>query len=370
MLRIGITGAGGGVGSAVLRSLALASLETRIVCFDSAADTPDLFRGHRARLLPKVGDPGYREALLEACAQERLQALIPGLDPELEPLGEMAEELRAIGCTLIGSSPEVNRMLFEKQRTSEFFEKFGLPFVRTLPLARSEELLDQCGFPLLVKPLSGSASRGVRVVFTQAELMALAAEGVSYVVQEYLLPVQWGKSKRTLRAEDVYANHSLIQKDEHMVQVLNDRQGEPFGVFLSRNQLKDGAVVRMVPLENDDYGARAAALQMAKRLVEIGQFGPCNFQGRVTEEGPRFYEINPRFSGGTGMRACLGFNEVEACLRRLVLNEGPEQWKGCLVTRYDQMCGMHPSERLMELSVIARLKRDGAVDISAARRPS
>jgi carbamoylphosphate synthase large subunit len=297
-----------------------------------------------------------------------LQVLIPGLDPQLEPLAAMSKELRSLGCTLIGSSAEVNRLLFDKERSSTFFQELGLPFVKTLPLERVEELLDLHGFPLLVKPRSGSASRGVRVAFCQADLDELIAHGAtSYVVQNYLLPMQWGKSRRTLRPDDVYSNHSLVQKDEHMVQVLSDWAGEPFGVFLSRNRLKDGAVVQMVPLENDVLGVRAAALSMARRLAEIGQVGPCNFQGRVTEEGPFFYEINPRFSGGSGMRASVGFNEVEACLRRLVLHEGTVSLHSCLNTRYDQICAMHPAELTMETSAIERVKQDGAYELPLSR---
>jgi len=367
MLTIGVTGAGGGVGSAVLRSLALSSLETRIVCFDIASDSPGLYRGNRARLIPKVTDPNFSEAILEACAQEGLQALIPGLDPELEPLAMIADELQALGCTLIGSSPEVSRMLFEKQGSSEFFEQKGLPFVKTLPLERVEELLDLHGFPLLVKPLSGSASRGVHVVFSNAELKELAAQGVAYVAQNYLLPIQWGKTRGSLRPEDVYLNHSLIQKDEHMVQVLSGRDGEPFGVFLSRNRLKDGAVVRMVPLQEDEFGVREAALKMARCLTELGQVGPCNFQSRITAEGPFFYEINPRFSGGSGMRAALGFNEVEACLRRLVLNQSPQEVRACLDTRYDQICGMHPAEMIMDIPLIEQLNRNLSVDVTQSQ---
>ena len=341
----------------------MSSLETRIVCFDTAADTPGMYRGDRAHLIPKVSAPGYGAAMLQACLQEGIQALIPGLDPELEPLAALAGELRALGCTLIGSSPQVNRLLFEKLRTSEFFEKLGLPFVKTVPLDRVEDLLDLHGFPLLVKPLSGSASRGVHVVFTRGELKEIAADGTSYVAQNYLIPIQWGKSRQSLRPEDVYSNHSLVQRDEHMVQVLSDGEGEPFGVFLSRNRLKDGAVVRMVPLAEDLYGAKAAALEMARCLTRIGLFGPCNFQGRITEDGPYFYEINPRFSGGSGMRALLGFNEVEACLRRLVLMEPTEQLFSCLATRHDCVCGMHPAELLMDLQAIDLLGREGSIDV-------
>lgn len=367
MLTVGITGSGGGVGSAVLRSLALSSLETRIVCMDTMASTPGMFRGHRAHLIPKVADPAYRDTLLEVCQGEGLDVLIPGLDPELEPIAKMTADLQALGCTVIGSSPLVNQLLFDKQRSSEFFAGFGLPFTKTVPLDRVEELLDLYGFPLLIKPISGSASRGIHVVFDAKELKALQAEGVAYVAQNYLLPLHWGKTRKSLRPEDVYSNHSLVQRDEHMVQVLSDRQGGSLGVFYSRNVLKDGAVVHMTPFEDDVHGARAAALKMAERLAEVGQVGPCNFQGRVTEDGPFFYEINPRFSGGSGMRASLGFNEVEACLRRFVLKESVERSTACLSTRFDQVCGMHPAELVMDIPIIDRLKREGRIELSGGQ---
>ena len=36
---------------------------------------------------------------------------------------------------------------------------------------------------------------------------------------------------------------------------------------------------------------------------------------------PRLFEINARFSGTTPMRALFGFNEVDLCLRKLILGE-------------------------------------------------
>ena len=36
-----------------------------------------------------------------------------------------------------------------------------------------------------------------------------------------------------------------------------------------------------------------------------------NIQFRLTSEGPKVLEINPRFSGTTGIRANYGFNEIE-----------------------------------------------------------
>ena len=75
-----------------------------------------------------------------------------------------------------------------------------------------------------------------------------------------------------------------------------------------------------------------------------------------------------RFSGGTGGRAMLGFNEVEACLRRIVLGENLEAARACLQTRYDRVCGLGPAEYVVEADAIETLRRQGAIDIHEQNR--
>lgn len=366
MLNVGITSAGSGVGSAVLRSLALSALKTCVITLDSAPDAPGIHRGHRSRLIPRAQAADYQERVLRVCAEEGIQVLIPGLDTELEPLSLIQADLAARGCHLLCAGTRPIRLLRDKLACSEFFRARNLPFVHTLPLSRVDEMVAEHGFPLLVKPLGGSASRGVHILFDAQELAKLrddaaTLEGEPYIVQNYLIPTAWGRTRRELRHSDVISNHSLVQRDEHMCQVLVDADGSPFGVMLSRNSLKDGAISRMQPLERDEGGVIPVALAMARHLAEMGLVGPCNFQSRVTEEGPFVYEVNPRFSGGTGGRACLGFNEVEACIRRLVLGEGLESLAGCLATVPGKVCAWHPMELVMDMATFPALQEGRAV---------
>jgi carbamoyl-phosphate synthase large subunit len=47
-----------------------------------------------------------------------------------------------------------------------------------------------------------------------------------------------------------------------------------------------------------------------RRVAEFLQpFGPCNFQLRMRDGVPHIFEINPRCTGGSCMRALAGFNE-------------------------------------------------------------
>ena len=57
----------------------------------------------------------------------------------------------------------------------------------------------------------------------------------------------------------------------------------------------------------------------------IGSRGPINIQGRVRGGTLLPFEINPRFSASTYLRAMAGFNEVDAMLRYLALGVEPRR---------------------------------------------
>ena len=61
--------------------------------------------------------------------------------------------------------------------------------------------------------------------------------------------------------------------------------------------------------------------------LSIKPFGPINFQLRLTDRGPVVFEINPRFSGTTPMRALFGVNEVEAVIKKLISSEPTNNYK-------------------------------------------
>jgi carbamoyl-phosphate synthase large subunit len=68
----------------------------------------------------------------------------------------------------------------------------------------------------------------------------------------------------------------------------------------------------------DDFPqVRAVAEKIA---VAIGSTGPLNVQGRVRDGVLVPFEINPRFSASTYLRAMAGFNEVDLYLQ--FINDG------------------------------------------------
>jgi carbamoyl-phosphate synthase large subunit len=147
---------------------------------------------------------------------------------------------------------------------------------------------------LVIKPRVGARSVGVSVAHSRDELEQAVAGREGLILQE------------CVGDEANEYTSSVLAFD-----------GEPQASIVMRRDLRDGNTYRAFsdayPELNQQVKAFGAALQ---------PFGPANFQFRLDEEGrARFFEINARFSGATPLRALVGFNEVEMCIRKIVYGE-------------------------------------------------
>jgi carbamoyl-phosphate synthase large subunit len=217
--------------------------------------------------------------LLEICAVENCELILPGLDAELPVLARDAERFRRSGVTAVVSSPEVIGIADDKLATCEFLSAGGFHAPLTLSLG---ENLSQLSFPFVLKPRRGGArSRGVFVVANEREL-AHRLSGIdpdSYVAQEYI-------------AGDEYTCGSV------------NFDGRCYGTIVMRRILRDG----------DTYKAFVEETPSSKHYIQsvaeaLKPFGGCNFQFRLKNGEPCIFEINARHSGTTHSRTLAGFNE-------------------------------------------------------------
>jgi biotin carboxylase len=207
---------------------------------------------------------------------------------------------------------------------------------------------------LVVKPIGGSASRGVAVVFSRAELQPYLAQS-GYIAQEAAFPTSWTRKDRGIVSETVHRGGSLRQEDEISIQVVFDHVGEHLGTFTSVNRLQSGVPIFVDPQRVPRV--EEVVERMAEALRDRGLIGPCNFQSRLTEQGPKVFEVNPRFTGITGVRAAMGFNEVEAVLRRALFEEPIEAVRASLVQPTDRLSVRYVDEMIVPR---ARLEEMGA----------
>jgi acetyl-CoA carboxylase, biotin carboxylase subunit len=86
-----------------------------------------------------------------------------------------AEVCEACGITFIGPSPEAIQMMGDKDAARRAMAEAGLPIVPGTgkiepPFSSAMSLADEIGYPVIVKAAAGGGGKGMRIVFSAAEL--------------------------------------------------------------------------------------------------------------------------------------------------------------------------------------------------------
>lgn len=347
-MNVAVTGVGGGVGQSVIRALRRSKLPLTITGLDADPWAVGLYQCDDLAVIPSVSDTeAYAAALHDLIRDRGIDVLFPGTDTELQTLAGLREALLGLGCCPIISSPDFVRMSRDKLLSHATLTEADIPFVWTTSVEHFRGSLSSALFPVIVKPRGGSGSVGARV-FHAAEEVATARLDPEDIVQQYLVPKSWGLG-RPMPA-DVLKAGRLRQEDEVSIQAAIGPDGSCVGIFASINELRDGVPVRICPTLDPDI------LSFAQRVFDIfigmGHVGPCNIQGRLTESGLVLYEVNPRFTGITAVRAALGWNECEAALRLFVLGETPAGVARTLRYSTETVCLRYTTEHFVARSEI------------------
>lgn len=318
---VGISSVGSGVGESVVRSLRLSGLPVRIAGYGDpyAHSAPDC---DTFTIVPPVHDDGYVEALMDAAVRDHVALLIPGLDDDVVIVAEQADAFAAEGVVPLVSDVRLVAACRDKGRIDALEDALSetgrLTAMTSSPMA-ARDLVTQglLHLPMVAKPRRGRGSLGVRVITTVEELDELilearraSARDSDMVVQELLLPAQGTPARGAILA-DAHKGR-LRQVEEISIQLIADRSGEPMAWMATCNTLRNGTPVVARPFE--DPSVDAAAERLMAHLPSLGWRGPMNVQGRITDDGFRAFEANPRFTGITASRALLGWNEVALCV--------------------------------------------------------
>jgi carbamoyl-phosphate synthase large subunit len=286
--RVLITGIGGNVGQGVLKSLRAGRETYHVVGIDMEALSAGFSLVDRYYQTPRTGDPAFRRALEEIARAERLEAIYVCSPSELEFFASHKEELeRELGLSVFVNPPEVIRIGSDKLLTAEFLRDGGFPFPETVLSTDAEgveRLIARHGLPLIAKPRAGFSSRNIFVVNSREELRAAATLVPDLIVQRYLPDAQ---------AEYTAATLSGADKKVRALVVL-------------RRDLLQGTTYRTELIEDANLDR-----QMIEIVEALGAVGACNLQLRMLDGTPYVFEINPRFSGTSGIRHLYGFNDCE-----------------------------------------------------------
>lgn len=345
MIRLLISGVGGGVAQSVVRALRLSGLDIHIVGTDIDPRAVGFYALDAGYKTLRNDNAQYIDEILEICRQERVDVAIPGLDPEVVAFAAHQERFREIGVRPVVGSREAVRLCRDKRETAGFFTGKGLPFAPTMTLDEAAADPAKVRYPAFIKPVDGSASRGTSVVFSRQELLALK-DRRGRILQEYLIPAAWNVEPETLSATHIFRDGRLRQEDELGAVFAVSATGELIGTLLLAFELHDGVLASARPLFDPEV--QRIAETMAGELVGIGMTGPFSFQGRITRDGPVFYEVNPRFTGGAAVSAGFGFNHARAVLEDLVLGLPADTIRSHLKIDYSLASGRYMTELIYD----------------------
>ena len=301
-LRVIVTGGGSIVGQGIIKALRHSKLPLRMICTDIAPLHAGILRADEARVLPPVEKPGSLDAWLGAIRELRADALLIGSEYDLAFFSEHRGAIEAkTGCKVIASPPGTVAIADDKLATAEFLKQNALPYARAIAPASLADALawaNESGYPLVLKPRSGTSARHVQVIRDRESLEYFFPRTPRPMVQEFLQEVAGGIG------------------GEFTCSVFRCSGGALIGPFVSRRTLRGGSswMVEIV----DEPAVAELVLAIGERLASVGSL---NVQLMFTERGPVPFEFNARFSGTTPIRAYYGFNEPEMAIRSYVLNE-------------------------------------------------
>lgn len=300
-----ITAAGSIVAQGIIKSLKLANqknedIKYRIIATDMNAQAAGLYRCDKGILVPSSSSKDYIESIIKIVKEESIEAIFVGSDQELLILGKSAEYIEDETKAKVFCNPlKVIDIARDKWKTFEFLKVNGIPCALSSLPEDSDQFIQNIGYPIVVKPREGYGSLHFYIVNNFEELNSAISRirkaGWNPILQEYL------------EGEDIEFT-SGVTVDKHGKYVMSSisikktiKNGQTYKAFID-----DFQIVRNFSEET---------------ALKIGSIGAINIQSKLEEENPKVFEINPRFSATTPMRAVAGINEPDIVFRNNILGE-------------------------------------------------
>lgn len=323
-----VTGVGGGgIGEQILKALRLAETSYEVIATDTTPLSKGFAEADHRYIVPPAGDERYVDALLAICRKHSAKAILVGSEPELRVLARRQDALREAGVFLPINPVDVIDTCLDKDRTMRFLSWHGFAVPQTLRIDQESALEAVEFFPVVLKPyVGGGGSADVSVAQDRNELMAfgryLLTSGRKVVAQEYVGTPQSEFSVGILTSMSGDLINSIALR-RFTTSALGNRLKVPNRS--GRPELGEMLVISS-GISQGEIGPFPEVTRPCEEIAEkLGSRGPLNIQCRYVGGRVVVFEINPRFSGTTSLRAMVGFNEPDALLREALFGERVER---------------------------------------------
>ncbi len=271
-----ISGAGGAAAPCLIESSRTSGFN--VIAADMDPSAAGLFIADKGIVIPAGTSRKFLPALREICIQEKVDAVIPLVDEELES----ALGLEHDGAIVLLPKLEFVKTCLDKFVLMQQLERHGIGVPRT---RLASEGFEDASFPLVIKPRTARGSRGLGIIESESQL------------EEFLRRDTYGVENLLVQ--------EFIKGPEFTVSVVVWRDGEVQAVVPKEIIAKQGITRMAVTRHNQKIEQACYDVQEALRAD-----GPFNVQLRLdSDANPRIFEINPRFSTTTTLTMASGIDE-------------------------------------------------------------
>lgn len=236
--------------------------------------------------VPRVSErSAYVARLLELCASERIDAVAPLNDLDLDSLSDAKSRFESLGTRVLTGDRALIDVLADKLSAASHLARLGIPTVPTLPAEECDTALSLWGLPLVAKSRRGQGSSGLLRIDHSDQLLDLVP---GTVIQPWLAG------------------------QEYHLDVLRSSQGRVVAVVVKRKlAMHQGSTDRAESVL--DPSLQSLGVRLGESLSSM--VGSTDVDVLATPEGPAVLDVNPRLGGGFPFTALCCPAYVDAFLR-------------------------------------------------------
>jgi carbamoyl-phosphate synthase large subunit len=270
-----ITGCGGDIAQALARIARESGAAKQLIGCDTHSDHAGAAFFDVCAVVPRANDDSYFPALRQMIATHGVNLIVPASEAEIGRMHAAGFHESFEGNAVLTANPLAVETGLDKYATFKRLAaaRLGVPWTRivgeTMPAT----------YPCILKQRRGQGGKGLRLVETEAKALHFSQTRIGDIWQELLLP----------------------DDQEYTCGLYRTNAGETRSIVL-RRRLQGGLTAAALVVDPAPF---EALLEGVANTLELK--GAINVQLRLTADGPKIFEINPRFSSTVGFRHKLGF---------------------------------------------------------------
>lgn len=266
-------------------------------------------------LPPVSSEIEYEKAIMKIIKDYNVVAIFPGSEPELKYFVTNREKYDDLFISI--NSKEIINLCLNKFETYKRFEELGFNVPRYKKINSVADCTEINFFPAVLKPnTNAGGSSHIYVAFNSEEASMFSkymlGYGIDVIAQQY---VGDGNGEYTIGVSS--NSDGIVQGSVILKRNLNS------GISVNKKMTSENrSVIISSGISQGEFVHDESLKKQAEEIAyKLNSKGPINIQGRVVEGKFLIFEINPRLSGTTYLRALVGYNEPENMIKSYILKQ-------------------------------------------------